>query len=151
METGQKSIIVLGNNYDGCLLTGDTNDVIDFRKINLSQFINMKNYKISTGMKSVAIYDDKQVHIFGRFADKEVTHLPKSFNFENKIVKISSGDYHILILTDDGCVYSLGKGLHGELGLGEDLIEVHSPTKLNVSNIKNVYAGVRTSFLIYCI
>lgn len=29
--TNKKYIYVLGNNYDGCLLTGDTEDVRDFK------------------------------------------------------------------------------------------------------------------------
>jgi alpha-tubulin suppressor-like RCC1 family protein len=143
-----KCLLVLGNNYDGCLMTGDTKDVVQFTKVTPDFLNNLEYYKISTGLKSVAIYSDKHIIIVGRFADEEVDHKPRTFTFNEQIIDVSCGDFHILILTDNGEVYSYGKGLHGELGLGEEIIEASEPKKLELSNISKVYAGVRTSFFI---
>jgi hypothetical protein len=142
-----KCLLVLGNNYDGCLMTGDTKDVIQFTKVYPEYLQSLNKFNISTGLKSVAMYEDNKVIIIGRFADEEVNFIPQIFTFNSQIVSICCGDFHILILTENGEVYSYGKGLHGELGLGE-IIEICEPRKLDISNIVKVYAGVRTSFFI---
>jgi alpha-tubulin suppressor-like RCC1 family protein len=139
-------LLVLGNNYDGCLMTNDTNDVINFMKI-YPDIIKDNNFKISAGMKSLAIYKDNEVNIFGRFIDENVKFIPRYFSLKHKIKKISCGDYHIILLSEYGEGFSYGKGIHGELGLG-DVLEVSEPTKLKIENICRIKAGVRNSFLI---
>jgi alpha-tubulin suppressor-like RCC1 family protein len=144
MEESDKYILVLGNNYDGCLLTGDCTDVKEFRKIRNDIFTG--KYKIKAGMKCCALYSDYTLYVWGRFIDKKVTHIPRVYMFDNDIRKVSCGDTHILILLDNSDVYVIGNGLHGELGLG-DIESVEVQTKVS-SNIRAVHAGVRTSFLI---
>jgi alpha-tubulin suppressor-like RCC1 family protein len=68
---------------------------------------------------------------------------------------------HILILECNllsiylacGNVYSFGKGSRGELGLGKDIISISNPSNVKLQDVineraKNVYAGVRTSFIL---
>lgn len=42
----------------------------------------------------------------------------------SKIIEIKSGKYHNIILTDQGKVYSYGKGEFGSLGLGGSVFEI---------------------------
>jgi hypothetical protein len=59
-----KNLSVLGNNYDGCLLTGDTVDIKEFTENNLEKLQNFKeefmNAKaICLGLKNAAIINCK--------------------------------------------------------------------------------------------
>lgn len=53
------NIYVLGNNYDGCLLTGDTKDVQNFKEIDqdLIELISNKHKLFKTGMKTCFLID----------------------------------------------------------------------------------------------
>lgn len=58
-----------------------------------------------------------------------------------KIVSVSAGSRHSLLLTSNGIVYSYGWGTLGQLGLGE-CQNVMTPTKIeNLFNIKSISAG----------
>ena len=53
-------------------------------------------------------------------------------------------------------VFSYGKGNRGELGLGRDILTVKNITKINLEqfkinnnlDVKNIFAGVRRSFIL---
>ena len=144
----EKQIVVLGNNYDGCILTGDCIDIKYFKEIK-NQIFDDNNYKIIAGMKCCALYKDSCVFIWGRFNDSIVSHVITTFSFPFKISKISIGDSHILFLLVTGEVYVFGSGLHGELGMANDILEIKNPYKLSsIDDIVFIKAGIRTSFLI---
>lgn len=48
--------------------------------------------------------------------DGKPTRVPRQVILDNKAVDIASGCHHILILTENGQVYSLGEGSKGQLG-----------------------------------
>jgi len=53
-------LFVLGNNYDGCLLTGDTNDILEFQESKFFKnfdfnYSTVNNLQICLGLKNVAL------------------------------------------------------------------------------------------------
>ena len=81
------------------------------------------------------------------YAPVELT-LPSEFA-SNKVVKVSAGDAHSLLLLDDGSVLSFGSNEYGQLGLGESEGE-DLPVKIeNISGtIVDVVASIASSFLL---
>ncbi len=59
---------------------------------------------------------------FGRFHLKNGSYLPQPLHFPQKISSIACGSSHALVLTEDGSVFSIGRGRFGELGLGENTL-----------------------------
>jgi len=51
----------------------------------------------------------------------------------NKFVHAAGGDEHTLLVSDDGNVYSMGRGREGQLGLGSRL-DVREPTRIESLN-----------------
>lgn len=166
--------IVLGNNQDGCLLTGDKIDCKDFKKVDLEipypnieeNYVCWNNkFKIRTGMNSCGVVRESSVFIWGKLKDE--SNIEKVFNsnqlsfdnykFSDEIVDLKIGDIHSLILINEK-VYSFGSNQHGALGI----IDKNQENKENEENfktpreiflpanikIRKIYAGVRTSFLI---
>jgi len=175
----------LGNNFNGCLLTGNIEDKLEFTEIKNSLLNIQNSYKIKCGLKSCVLYKKSKkeeieknsptenIHAFylwGRFSneefenyDHENTCFPfsyKHFPLKNKLIKVSCGDGHLLLVDSTGNLFSMGKGEHGELGLGKDKINTNAPIRiksffildqlLDEANIKfvNCYAGMRSSFAI---
>ena len=71
IELFYKSVYVIGNNYDGCLLTGDTNDLIEFEESKVlknSEFRRklLNHSEMELGLKNAALIDSKQKIIFIR-------------------------------------------------------------------------------------
>jgi hypothetical protein len=66
----------------------------------------------------------------------------RHWSFESKIVKLTSGKEHVLVLLADGRLLTWGNGLHGALGLG-DLEPCLTPTHIDcLSNqVKDIAAG----------
>ncbi|KAL2346947.1 hypothetical protein Fmac_000947 [Flemingia macrophylla] len=57
----------------------------------------------------------------------------KSCNPSLKVVDVTAGEAHTLLLTGDGSVYCWGKGMFGRLGTGSEKDELF-PVKLNFGN-----------------
>lgn len=65
---------------------------------------------------------------------------------EKKIVQVSSGLNHVLLLTSDSEVYSFGKGIFGQLGHGESIQKLKEPRKIqNIQGVVKVAAGTYSS------
>lgn len=64
------------------------------------------------------------------------------------IVQIATGGYHVLLLDDNGCVHSYGKGENGQLGHANN-DDLKSPTKIEpLINIIQVAAGPEQSLFL---
>jgi hypothetical protein len=155
-NTKKNFIIVLGNNQDSCLLTGDNNDVTEFLQVHNNELnslreINRENFRIKTGMNICAAYlknSFTKLLLWGKIGDNE-TGLIK-LEFPDIIKKCSLGDSHILLLSMTGDVYVTGEANHGQLGLAEQIrVDKSSMTKLQLkTKITKIYAGIRTSFFL---
>ncbi len=153
----KNSFVILGNNQDGCLLTGDNIDVRDFLAIydadlNTLAEKNRTSFRIQTGMNMCAAYlkeMSSNLLLWGRLGENYSRFI--KLDFPDNIKKCVIGDSHILFLLNNGEVYSAGDGPHGQLGCGDQIkIQLDNPYKLNFNNtkIRNIYTGIRTSFFI---
>lgn len=144
--------MVLGNNFNGCLLTGDIVDRLDFTEVKNNLLNIYKSYKINCGLKCCVLYSKDQDNnyknnkalneffLWGRFSNEEYENIDleqfcfpfsyKNFPMKNKISRISCGDTHLLIVDSTGMLFSLGKGEHGELGLGENMLTLNTPSRI---------------------
>lgn len=65
---------------------------------------------------------------------------------EKKIVQVSSGLSHVLLLTSDSEVYSFGTGIFGQLGHGESIQKLKEPKKIqNMQGVVKIAAGTYSS------
>jgi len=142
ISTGLRHVLVLtesghvyafGSRENGVL--GDNHD--DSRVgipliINPDYFNNRKIIAISAGMAhSLVLTTEGEVYAFGngeggRLGDNDISYhqvlIPLKINpeyfYNEKIISISGGSSHTLVLTKTGKVYAFGDGWNGELGDG---------------------------------
>lgn len=78
---------------------------------------------------------------FGHFHNiKNGSYLPQTLNFPQKISSIACGSSHALVLTEDGSVFSIGRGRYGELGLGENTFSTEGQLrKLDLPSSERVF------------
>jgi len=155
-EYSKNNLMVLGNNQDGCLLTGDKIDVRDFLSIHNEELkcladINRGSFRIKTGMNMCAAYLKERssyVLLWGRNVDN-INKFMK-IEFPENIKKCVIGDSHILFLLNTGEAYSAGEGHNRQLGYDDQInVSFNNPYKLNFkTKITNIYTGIRTSFFI---
>jgi len=69
-------------------------------------------------------HSDKQVELFPR----QIEELAQI-----KLKELSCGAYHSAVLTDKGEVYVWGQNIEGQCGLGENVEEISTPQKLELS------------------
>ena len=169
-----ESILCIGNNSNGCFLKNDFEDCLKFTEIKHNLLKTYSSYKIKTGLKTCILFNNKknekkkEFFLWGKFNDEEkekemkeninVEIFPffyKNFTLKNSIEKISIGDNHLLLLDSLCNLYSMGKGIHGELGLGkeENNINKSSPTLINFffeenKKIIKCFTGMKSSFAI---
>ncbi|CAG2111539.1 unnamed protein product [Medioppia subpectinata] len=98
--------------------------------------------KMTAGdMHTCVLCADGSVWVWGNFKDEskkfglfsesarngddfEATRVPKRVNIAAKVVDIASGCHHILLLSEEGRVFSFGEGSKGQLGrIGEDRLQ----------------------------
>ena len=137
-ESGK--IYAFGNGYGGKLGDGD----VTFHEEGIPKLINPdyfnngeyneKAIKISVGgFHSLVLTESGKVYAFGsgdygQLGDDDTSEhdegIPKLINpnyfyngeYNEKIIHISAGGYHSLVLTESGKVYAFGSGLSGILG-----------------------------------
>ena len=142
-----------GNNED-CVLGIENNELksYSFIKVNFGKY-NGRIKDISAGtVHNIALTDDGKIFSWGSaqggqlgLSEKYLTQLNlKNFSISNptfismkqdndlqdamRIIKISCGEAHTIVLNDKREVYSWGFGSNGQLGLGfcEDSFEIGS-------------------------
>ena len=67
------------------------------------------------------------------------TSIPKLININFKLIKISCGLYHSLLLTNNGYVYGCGKNIYGQLGNNNNNNIIKNITKIiKLKNINDI-------------
>jgi len=138
------SISTWGENYYGQLGDG-TNEASESPVAVLSK-LNFTNIATSKWL-SVALSEDGEAYYWGNgdlISDVNF-NIPKQIVGIDNATSISAGYDHIIILTSSGDVYTLGKGVSGELGTGDDNSTI--PVKVEgVSNVHSIVAGYSSSY-----
>ena len=162
IQCGQMFTMILsnyGNVYTfGCADNGGLGheESIPAKKVN----INFKAIGISGGDCHGLCYNKKNLAFWGQFRNSqgpmgEAIINPKilnerNFNFEN-LKKVVSGTNHVIILTDEGNIYSFGNKEYGQLGIkninDNDYNELKI-YKINENNVLDIFSGDEHSFLI---
>lgn len=105
-------------------------------------------------IKRAPKYEDKRtvIYYWGKRVinehDETPEHLPTIYTELShvKIKEISCNKTCALFLTTNGQMYSMGKGLHGELGQGEFVVYSSSPSRIEgFNNIKQIACGYNHS------
>ena len=88
----------------------------------------------------VCSLDDGTIYL--AYNSKILSLTRDHWSFDSKIVKLSSGKEHVLVLLADGRVFTWGNGLHGALGLG-DLEPCPQPAHVDAlsSEVIDIAAG----------
>lgn len=120
-------VYTFGCNDDGALgrPTEDENDEYSPGLVKLPRKVN----QISAGdSHTAALLEGGQVYIWGSFRDshgnmglitpQKSEKLPSQIKLDEDIpiVKIASGENHLVLLTENGTVYTCGNGEQGQLG-----------------------------------
>eukprot|EP00298_Acanthocystis_sp_HF-20_P013058 c20189_g1_i1.p1 GENE.c20189_g1_i1~~c20189_g1_i1.p1 ORF type:complete len:576 (+),score=278.70 c20189_g1_i1:43-1770(+) len=96
---------------------------------------------------SAAITADDKLFVWGRGIDSTPKYVGSVANAKSMAV----GSHHVLILDESGNVFSYGLNSHGQLGLGNNILNVSTPTlikSLKGHFIVDVQAGSDNSFAI---
>lgn len=134
-----QSILESRNTYDNLYqlynLNYDTRDsVLDL--------IRLRHIKIFTG--EVFASGNSIFGVLGNgITDATPVKIPTLIEIPNignqKIIQVSSGQFHTLFLTDYGLVYSCGRNSFGRLGIGKSKINIDRPTPIDMTNMGNQY------------
>ena len=79
--------------------------------------------------KKIHLCSTDDGNVFIGYESKIFSLTQFHYAFDSTIVKISSGKEHVLVLLEDGRLFTWGNGLHGALGLG-DLEPCPQPTQI---------------------
>ena len=130
--TNDGDVYVTGNNSNGELGVGNTNNVLKPTKIQvLSDVVSI-------------VFDDVYTYFLTRSGEVYCTGnnvlSPTKVTVLPRIEKIVSCNGNTFYLTEDGEVYANGNNLKGQLGLGHEKI-VKTPTKVNnIPSVKEIIA-----------
>lgn len=127
------NVYTWGYESNGALGLGIQTDDDVPQKIGSNHFFNEPVRYISTGVNgsSFAVTKNNKVfswgyNLFGQLALGNDTNqfTPQLININSynneKVLKISCGNCHTLLLTENGNIYSCGYNIHGDLGLGHN-------------------------------
>ena len=162
--TSNNKLYVSGNNQYGQLGLGDNEKRSTLTEVSSDYYNNKTIKQIAAGVNhSLILTEDGEVYAFGRndkgqlgLGDRNDRNVPTKLNSSNydnkKIIQVSIGAAHSLILTEDGKIYSFGDNSTGQLGLGNVLGKI-VPTKIDSSHYGNkkivqVIAGGAHSFIL---
>eukprot|EP01080_Neovahlkampfia_damariscottae_P000904 gene904-9814_t len=101
-----------------------------------SQFFVIKNYSEAFG-----VGNNIKSHLGVGNASNNynfVTTFSSIFNQKQEVEEVQGGEYHSILLTTSGHVYSIGDNEYGQLGVGTKIAISRSYIKANVSNIKQI-------------
>ena len=164
-DSENKRLFAAGWNHKGQLgLKNDNTDVENFSEVSVHTDKNDLKNKIITKLAcgwdfSAILYEDGSVFVSGSNAFgqiglgeelKSVTTFVEIKTLSGiKIVDISCGMRHMLFVDDKGNVYSTGCGKKGQLGLGDAVKKVFTPTLINeFSTAVSVNCGQHFSVVI---
>lgn len=147
----------IGNNYDGCLLNGTTTDITKIELLEndeISQAMNRNEFFI--GVRNCFYVTNDILKYYGRdlvdpHEEKIISNYESliSFSFEFKVRSISAGLHHCLLLNENGEVFSIGKSIKGELGLGPFVDFIDKFTKIELkARITKIFANTKQSYAI---
>lgn len=133
--TDKGNVYSLGNNRFGQLaqVHNANSDIINMVPHKITGFVG-KPIQVAVGeFHSLVLTDKGKVYSFGdnqygqlgraenAGIEEKPNALPKMVSgFVGKPIQIVAGDYHSLILTDGGRVYSFGDNIYGQLGRVEN-------------------------------
>lgn len=135
---------------------GRTTDLFYDNNVMPIIFNNTIKYITSGSFNNFIITNNNKIYSFGRneygecgFNPRDSTiKQPRLIDFSIKVEDISSADYHTLILTSNGDVYSFGSGKYGRLGNKSDL-STYKPYHIQFKNkIIFINAGGASSLCI---
>ncbi|XP_076633723.1 RCC1 and BTB domain-containing protein 1-like isoform X2 [Colletes latitarsis] len=123
--TKDKMVYAVGNNTNGCLGTGDTDNIQSPKKIKALCDKDIKTFAYGKGPHVLALTMDGQVYSWGHNSYYELgngstvlglTPILVEANLKDKfIVAIACGGHHSLALTDEGMVYAWGRNNCGQV------------------------------------
>ena len=140
--TNTNKLYASGNNQYGQLGLGNKNNQKALLEINSDNYNNKTIAKIyAGGSHSFILTEDGEVYAFGNNKNGQLglddnlerlipTKIDSTHYGNKKIIEISAGSLHSLILTEDGEVYAFGNNKKGQLGLN-DTDERLVPTKID--------------------
>ena len=153
------SVWACGDNYYGQLGLGSTDNKYTFTRVTTN--INNDVKQIACGDDFTFILkNDGSIWACGDGGDGQLglgTNMYKTTftkittNINNDVKDIVCGDYHTVILKNDGSVWATGGNGEGQLGLGSTTGDNRSTfTKIttNVSNVKQIACGSIHTFIL---
>ena len=153
------SVWACGDNYYGQLGLGSTDNKYTFTRVTTN--INNDVKQIACGDDFTFILkNDGSIWACGDGGDGQLglgTNMYKTTftkittNINNDVKEIVCGDYHTVILKNDGSVWATGGNGEGQLGLGSTTGDNRSTfTKIttNVSNVKQIACGSIHTFIL---
>jgi len=125
--TNTGKIYTFGYNIHGQLGLGDTDNrniptLLNFEFDGIPSDIQLGQHQ------SLILTNKNKLYSFGQnnygqlgLGDNDDRYIPTllDFEFDGKPVDIQMGDYHSIIFTDTDKVYSFGRNIDGQLGLGD--------------------------------
>jgi len=149
LVTNEDKVYCFGFNRRGLLGFGHENEVKELtlnQDLSHKQIIDFKNssYHIiaRTSDKKVYCWGCNRGGCFGNGKRDDETYKPELNQYlsEKQIIDICCGEYHTIVLTISGEVYSWGNNESGQIGIGSDDKCVSVPTLLNAFNGEKVKA-----------
>lgn len=143
------NVLVMGNNYDGCLLTDDFEDVKLLKISDLKRkivesidFDSIENEEIPilffTGIRNIGFLIQNifknNFYISGRFETENYFHKFYNIKYSSKIVNVNFSMDFLIVLDENGRLASMGLGDKGGLGIGSCLEE----NELKTSDLKQL-------------
>lgn len=158
VKSSDNTIYIWGRNNCGQLGLGDTLNRYEPMKLIIPEkFNNSSIYSFSCGnyftmyfdtegvVYSCGLNNEGQCGIKPDFKNNNLNYLLKLnrvYNIPGKVVQISCGENHTLVLTNDNKLFSWGSCEYGQLGIGRDKIYAYKPQEvlisLNNDNIINI-------------
>lgn len=148
-------LYVAGQNDHGQLGTGDNSPVYKPRRVETGS--NRKIVSVAMGGTfSIILLEGGSVRMSGMMrvirekASNHYVELDLPVNNNAEIVAISASSSHVMLLSEDGRVYTMGSNTSGELGHGntDPYKEPELVRSLARYRIVSVHAGIHCSFFV---
>ena len=149
------TVLSFGNNMNGQTGLGTTSGVTTVATpIDMTNLAGKRITQVATGvLHSLLLADDGTVFSFGSNQYGQTGLGTTSGNtliatpilttnlMGKRITRVEAGDFHSLLLADDGTVFSFGSNLYGQSGQGTFTTSTNIATPINTVNL----AGLRVT------